>query len=188
MVGNTLLPAVTVPELPKLEPLMVMSPPPGIQLGVTPVMTGGGTTVKLAPLLGTPLTLTTTFPLVAPAGTLTEIELLLQQEGVGLHKPAETPLNVIKLVPWLEPKLEPLMVTVAPMAAGDGLILKMFGPVVEKSTVSVVEPLIEPDCAAMVDVPGATPVARPELLTVATAVDDELQAAELVRFCVLASV
>ena len=67
-------------------------------------------------------------------------------------------------------------------------MLKMFGPVVENTTVSVVEPLIEPDSAVMVVVPGVDVVAKPELLIFATVVDDELQVAEAVKFCVLESV
>jgi hypothetical protein len=51
-----------------------------------------------------------------------------------------------------------------------------------------VEPLIEPDCAVIVEVPGVNIVAMPELLMVATAVDEELQVTELVKFCVLPSV
>ena len=177
---------VTVPELPKLEPLIVIAPPTGIQNGVTPVMTGGGTMARFIPLLYTPLTFTTTFPLVEPTGTFIEMELLLQQEGVGLHRPAETPLNVTTLNPWVEPKLVPVMVTVPPTAACDKLRLEMMGPVDE--TVSALEPLMEPDRAVIVDVPAVNVVAKPELLTVATVVEEELQVAELVRFCVLASV
>jgi hypothetical protein len=52
-------------------------------------------------------------------------------------------------------------------------------------TVNVVEPLMVPDLAVMVDVPTATPVASPPAFTVAIEVDDELQVAELVIFCVV---
>ena len=54
-------------------------------------------------------------------------------------------------------------------------------------TVRTVEPLIDPDVALIVDVPMATPVARPELLIVAVAVVSEAQVTELVMFCVLLS-
>jgi hypothetical protein len=54
-------------------------------------------------------------------------------------------------------------------------------------TVNVAEPLIVPDLAVMVAVPGATPVANPPVLTVATAVVEEVHLAVLVRFCVLPS-
>jgi hypothetical protein len=52
-------------------------------------------------------------------------------------------------------------------------------------TVNVAEPLIVPDVALMVALPGPTPVANPLLLTVAAEVFDEVQVAVLVRFCVV---
>jgi hypothetical protein len=51
-------------------------------------------------------------------------------------------------------------------------------------TVSVAEPLIVPDLAVMVVLPWATLAAKPPLLTVAIDVDEEVQMAVLVRFCV----
>lgn len=55
-------------------------------------------------------------------------------------------------------------------------------------TVSVVEPVIEPEVALIVVVPAATLVASPVELMVATLVVEEAQVAELVRFCVEPSV
>jgi hypothetical protein len=53
-------------------------------------------------------------------------------------------------------------------------------------TVTVVDPLIEPDLAVMVAVPIATAVASPVLLfMVATEVFEEVQVAVVVRFCVV---
>ncbi len=53
-------------------------------------------------------------------------------------------------------------------------------------TVSVAEPLIVPEAAAMVAIPCATPMANPVLiLTVATEVFDEVQLAVVVRFFVV---
>jgi hypothetical protein len=54
-------------------------------------------------------------------------------------------------------------------------------------TVKPVEPLTEPETASIVVLPTATPLARPAPLMVATAVLEELQVTELVRFCVLPS-
>ncbi len=54
-------------------------------------------------------------------------------------------------------------------------------------TVSRVEPLIDDDVAAMVEVPTPAPVARPVVLIVAVAVVPELQLTVLVRFCVVPS-
>ena len=41
-----------------------------------------GTTVKAAPALETPLAVTTTLPVVAPAGTETAIDVALQPVGL----------------------------------------------------------------------------------------------------------
>ncbi len=52
-------------------------------------------------------------------------------------------------------------------------------------TVNVAEPLIVPEVAVIVEVPGAMLVASPPLLTVAIELADDVQAAVLVRFCVV---
>jgi hypothetical protein len=52
-------------------------------------------------------------------------------------------------------------------------------------TVNLVEPPIVPDLAVMVTVPATMLVANPAELTVAIEVDDEVQVAVLVRFCVV---
>ena len=54
----------------------------------------GGVTVKVTPLLATPPTVTTTDPLVAPAGTVTTMLAADQLEGVAL-----VPLNFTVLAP-----------------------------------------------------------------------------------------
>jgi len=57
-------------------------------------MAGGTITVKRTASLARPLTVTTTFPVVAPAGTGTTMLVALQLVGV-----ADVPLNVTVLVP-----------------------------------------------------------------------------------------
>jgi hypothetical protein len=54
-------------------------------------------------------------------------------------------------------------------------------------TVRLVEPPIAPEIAWIVVLPAATPVAKPPLAIVATAVFVELHVTKLVRFAVLAS-
>src|SRR5438552_8864527 len=55
---------------PKFAPVIVTDVPTNADVGFTLVMFGAGTvTVKLTPLLATPPTVTTTFPVVAPLGT-----------------------------------------------------------------------------------------------------------------------
>src|SRR6266849_4028349 len=75
------------------------------------VMLGVATTVKLELLLATPLAFTTTFPVVAPLGTVTPMLVALQLLTVAV-----VPLKVTELLPWLAPKLVPVMVTAAPTA------------------------------------------------------------------------
>ena len=69
----------------------------------------GTRTVKVIALLGAPPTVTTTGPLVAATGTLTTMLVAVQLEGVPT-----APLNVTVLVPWAEPKFEPVIVTGVP--------------------------------------------------------------------------
>jgi hypothetical protein len=57
-------------------------------------MLGVGVTVNETPLLATPLTVTTTFPVVAPVGTGALIELDPQLLGVAV-----VPLNFTVLLP-----------------------------------------------------------------------------------------
>jgi hypothetical protein len=79
-------------------------------------------TVKRTPLPEKPPTVTTTFPVVAPLGTGTAILVLLQVVGV----PA-VPLNVTVLVPWVAPKLVPVIVTELPTGPEFGEILVIRG-------------------------------------------------------------
>ncbi len=65
---------------------------------------------NVTPLLGTPAAVTTTGPVVAPAGALTPMLVLLQLVIVV----ATVPLNVTVFVPWVAPKFVPVMVTACP--------------------------------------------------------------------------
>jgi hypothetical protein len=75
------------------------------------VITGAAAavTVKLAPLLATPLTVTTTLPVVAPVGTVVAMVVEFQLDAV-----AAVPLKVTVLLPCEEPKFAPVMVTCVP--------------------------------------------------------------------------
>ena len=63
---------VTVPEVvPKFDPSMVTLASTSPELGSSREITGAGMiTVKVTPALGSPSTVTTTSPEVAPCGTL----------------------------------------------------------------------------------------------------------------------
>src|SRR6266481_971237 len=109
---------------PKFAPLIVTELPTNPEVGLKLVMLGPGTvTVKFMPLLAAPPTVTTTFPVVAPAGTSTTTLVALQLVAV-----AATPLNVTVLVPCVAPKFAPLIVTELPTNPEVGLKLVMLGP------------------------------------------------------------
>lgn len=100
---------------------MVTEVPTGPDVGDTLLMLGAGiVTVKETPLLAWPLTVTTTLPVVAPFGTGTTMDVALQLVGV-----AAVPLNVTVLVPWLDPKVVPVIVTEVPVGpeVGDKLLM-----------------------------------------------------------------
>jgi len=144
-----------------LVPVIVTDVPTAPEVGDKLVMPGVGNTVKLTPLLATPETLTTTFPVVAPVGTGTVIELAPQLVGV-----AAVPLKVTVLVPWLDPKLVPVMVTAVPLAPLVGDKLAMLGVTVKLNpllevplTVTTTLPLVATEgTVATIDV-GLHPVA-----------------------------
>jgi hypothetical protein len=119
---------------PKFVPVTVTVTPTVPDVGDKLLMAGGGTTVKLAPLLAWPPTVTTTLPELAPLGTGVTIELALQLLGVAV-----VPLKVTVLVPWVDPKFNPVMVTEAPMGPEAGERLLMLG-----NTVNVTPPLGTP--------------------------------------------
>jgi len=113
---------------PKFVPAIITDVPTNPDVGFRLVMLGpelAAVTVKLTPLLATPPTVTTTFPVVAPAGIGTTMLVALQLVGV-----AAAPLNFTVLVPCVAPKFAPAIVTDAPtnpdvgfrlvMLAGDG--------------------------------------------------------------------
>jgi hypothetical protein len=105
---------------PNVVPVIVIDVPTTPLAGDRFVMPG--TTPKYAPLLAKPPTVTTTFPVVAPTGTGTTTLVALQLVG-----DAETPLNATVLAPCVAPKLVPVIVTAAPVAAPGGDKLAMFG-------------------------------------------------------------
>jgi hypothetical protein len=87
---------VLVPcEAPKFPPVIVTEVATGPVVGFRLVMLGAGVViVNATPLLATPPTVTTTFPVVAPAGTGATMLVALQLVGV-----AAVPLNLTELVP-----------------------------------------------------------------------------------------
>jgi hypothetical protein len=116
---------------PKLVPAMVTGVPAAPDVGLKLVMLGAvEVTVKFSPLLVVPpepppgpmALVITTLPVVAPLGTGTTMVVAFQLVGV----PA-VPLKVTVPVPWVAPKLVPVMVTGVATAPDVGLKLVMIG-------------------------------------------------------------
>lgn len=113
---------------PKFVPVIVTdvptSPKGGVRLATVGAAGGGGgaVTVKSTPLLITPLASTTTFPVVAPVGTVAVMLVPVQ-----LVTEAVLPLKMTALVPWVAPKFDPAMVNDVPTGPEVGLKLVMAG-------------------------------------------------------------
>jgi hypothetical protein len=131
-VGVAVMPlkdTVLVPFVdPKFDPVIVTAVPTAPLAGDRLVMLGAAALVivNAIALLVIPPTVTTTFPVVAPAGAGTA--MLLADQVVGV---AAVPLNVTVLVPFVEPKFAPATVTIVPAAPLDGDRLTIEGPVAE---------------------------------------------------------
>jgi hypothetical protein len=97
--------------------VIVIEVPTGPAIGFVYETVGGVPTVKFTLLLATPPTVTTTGPVVAPLGTGATTCVLLQLVGV-----ATVPLKVIELVPCVEPKLLPTILTEVPMGPFTGFV------------------------------------------------------------------
>jgi hypothetical protein len=96
-------------EAPKPSPPRITADPMAPLPGVAASMRGS--TVNAAPLLVTPVTVTTTLPVVAENGTLARIVPSLHEFTVA----AIVPLNVTLLLPCVAPKPDPEIVTTVPV-------------------------------------------------------------------------
>lgn len=150
-----------------MVPVIVTDAATAAVVGERLVMLGAVTTVKLMPLLFTPLAFTTTFPVVAPVGTVATMEVALQLVIVV----AIVLVNFTVPVPWLDPKFVPVIVTDAPTAAFVGERLVMLGAATTVNDTPLLftplaftttEPLVAP-AGTVVTIEVA-----PQLVTVAT--------------------
>jgi hypothetical protein len=105
-------------------------------------------TVKLSPLLLTPLAFTTTFPVVAPLGTVVVMLVALQVPTVAV-----VPLNVT--VPCVDPKFVPVIVTGVPTAPAVTDKLVMLGA---GTTVNATPELATPPAAVTTTLPVVAPL------------------------------
>jgi len=134
---------------PKFVPVIVTEEPTAPEVGDKLVIVGVARTVNAEPPLATPPTVTTTLPVVAPVGTTATIDVLLQL----VIEVAVVPLNVTVLVPCVEPKLVPVIVTEEPTAPEDGERLVIDGvartvnaepPLATPPTVTTTLPVVAP--------------------------------------------
>jgi len=79
---------------PKLDPVITIDDPTAPVFGVNKVMLGAPVTVKVCPLLALPETVTITFPVVAPVGTVAVMLDAAQAVVVAV-----VPLNLTVLLP-----------------------------------------------------------------------------------------
>jgi hypothetical protein len=96
---------------PKFAPTIVIEAPTRPDVADKLLIFGVGRTVNENPLLATLLTVTTTFPVVAPVGTVTAMDVALQLVVVAV-----VPLNLTVLVLWVDPKFVPEIVRDIPTA------------------------------------------------------------------------
>jgi len=124
---------------PKFVPVIVTNAPTAPDVEDKLVMLGVGSTVNDTPALETPLTVTTTLPVVAPLGTGATMLVALQLVGV-----AEIPLNVSVLVPCVEAKFVPVIVTDVPTApnVGDKLVMLGVGRTVKLTPLLAAPPTV----------------------------------------------
>src|SRR5437667_8170472 len=135
---------------PKPVPAIVTAVATGPLVGDRLVIVGGTVTVKATPLLASPLTVTTTLPVVAPDGTGTTMLVADQLVGVAV-----IPLNVTVLLNCVAPKLVPVIVTAVATGplVGDRLVIVGVGSTVTKKappllasppTVTMTLPVVAP--------------------------------------------
>src|SRR6267142_5226719 len=91
---------------PKFVPVIVTDVATGPLVGERLVSVGATVTVKVTPLLARPPTVTTTLPVVAPAGTGATMLVAFQLVGVAV-----VPLKVTVLALCVAPKFVPVIVT-----------------------------------------------------------------------------
>ncbi len=117
---TVLVPCVAPKFVPAIVTVVSTGPKAGVRLAIVGVVPP--VTPKEKPALDTPLTVTTTLPVVAPVGTMATMDVLLQLEIVAV-----LPLNVTVLEPCVVPKLVPVMVTDEPGAPEIGETLVTTG-------------------------------------------------------------
>ena len=120
---------------------------PSLVRVIVPAIVPVGVTEKLTPLLACPPVVTTTDPVVEPAGTAATMLAALQLVGVAV-----VPLKVTVLAPWVAPNVVPAMVTEVPTGPKLGERVFIFGATVK----------VMPSLACPLTVTTMAPVVAPE--------------------------
>jgi len=152
----------------KFVPVMITVVPLIAPVGLNPVMVGVGNTVKLPGLVTvTPLTVTVTTPVTAPAGTVTVILLVVEAVTVAVL----LLLNFTTLFAGVVLKLFPSIVTVALTAPLDGLkpLMTGVGKTVKLEALFTVTPLVVTDILPFVAPAGTLVVMLVVVAEVTTA-------------------
>ena len=137
---------------PKFDPPITIDEPTVPVLGVNDVMLGAAVTVNVTPLLATPpAAVTTTFPVVAPVGT---VAVMLEAPQLVIVV-ALVPLNFTLPFPCDGPKLDPAITIDDPTAPVLGVNDVMLGAAV---TVNVTPLLATPPAAVTTTLPVVAPV------------------------------
>jgi hypothetical protein len=143
---------------PKFDPLIVTAAPTIPEVGTRLLMLGAAVTVNVTPLLATPpAAVTTTFPVVAPVGTVATIWLALQLVMVAV-----VPLKVTLPLPCVGPKFDPAITIEEPTAPVLGVRVAMLGAAV---TVNVT-PLLATPLTVTTTLPVVAPLGTVVLMLV----------------------
>lgn len=118
---------------PKFEPAITIEDPTAPVFGVRLLMLGAPVTVKVTPLLAVPLTVTTTFPVVAPLGAVAVMLVELKLVIVPV-----VPLKVTVAFDLFVPKLLPAMTTEEPTAPVFGVRLLIVGDAANAEVVTAI--------------------------------------------------
>jgi hypothetical protein len=135
---------------PKFDPAITMDDPTAPVLGVSDVMLGAVVTVNVTPLLATPpAAVTTTFPVVAPVGT---VAVMLDAPQIVIVV-ALVPLNFTLPFPCDGPKFDPAITIDDPTAPvlgvndvmlGAAVTVKLFPLLDVPETVTTTLPVVAP--------------------------------------------
>jgi len=152
----------TLEAVLKFVPVMVTDIPGPALVGVNEVIVGGGTKVKAPPLVAVPpRVVRVTFPVdPLPTFAVSEVKLMTVNDA-AVVPPNATLLTPLKLVPVMVTTISvgPLLGVNAVIVGGGGMTVKFVVLVaVPPGVITLIGPLVEPDCTLAVIVVAFTGV------------------------------